>query len=97
MNVSETVVLNGRTWCCARLRSDGKAERKAGDEEVVPADQTSVAGRSGHISYRSHLSAAAIQNPVAKEIKHDIKMVPRRPKSLLRGAFVQQPSSAEQR
>jgi hypothetical protein len=46
---------------------------------------------------RTYLSAAAIQNPVTKEMKHEIKMVPRRPNILLRGAFVQQPMAAEAR
>lgn len=41
--------------------------------------------------------AAAIQNPVANEMKHEMKMVPRRPKYLFKGAFVQHPMSAEQR
>jgi hypothetical protein len=42
-------------------------------------------------------SAAAIQNPVTNEMKHEMKMVPRRPKRLFRGAFIQQPINALQR
>jgi hypothetical protein len=43
------------------------------------------------------LSAAAIQNEAAKEMKQEIKIVPRRPKYLLSGALVQQPIKHEQR
>lgn len=42
-----------------------------------------------------HESATAIQIPVTNEMKHEMKMVPRRPKNLFRGALVQQPIKAE--
>lgn len=45
----------------------------------------------------THEFAAAIQIPVTNEIKQEMKMVPRLPKSLFSGAFVQQPMRAEQR
>lgn len=41
--------------------------------------------------------AAAIQNEDMKEMVHEMKMVPLRPKRLLSGAFVQQPMRQEQR
>lgn len=41
--------------------------------------------------------AAAIQIPVTKEMKQEMKIVPLRPKSLFSGALVQQPINAEQR
>jgi len=43
------------------------------------------------------LFAAAIQMPVMNEMIQEMKMVPRRPKYLLRGALDQQPINAEQR
>jgi hypothetical protein len=45
----------------------------------------------------TYLSAAAIQNPVTKEMKQEMKMVPRRPNILFRGALSQQPMTAEAR
>lgn len=44
-----------------------------------------------------HVSAAAIQKPVTTLMKQEMKIVPRRPNSLLSGAFVQHPIRAEQR
>ena len=37
-----------------------------------------------------HVGAAAIQNEAANEMKHEIKMVPRRPNQLLSGALEDQ-------
>lgn len=44
----------------------------------------------------THESAAAIQKPVTTEMKQEMKMVPRRPKYLFKGALVQHPIRAEQ-
>jgi hypothetical protein len=49
------------------------------------------------ISRLTHVLAAAIQIPVTKEMKQEMKIVPLRPKSLFSGALVQQPIKAEQR
>ena len=45
----------------------------------------------------AYVLAAAIQKLVMKEMTQEMKMVPRRPKALLRGAFIQQPIRHEQR
>jgi len=45
----------------------------------------------------TYVLAAAIQKLVMKEMTQEMKMVPRRPKALLRGAFIQQPIRHEQR
>ena len=48
-------------------------------------------------SLYSQLSAAAIQIPVMNEMMQEMKMVPRRPKNLFRGALDQHPMRQEQR
>jgi hypothetical protein len=49
------------------------------------------------MSRLGQLFAAAIPIPVMNEMMQEMKIVPRRPKYLLRGAFDQHPMTAEQR
>lgn len=61
-----------------------------------------VAGRAGSreeggtAQIGTYVSATAIQKPETTETKQEMKMVPRRPKNLFKGAFVQHPIRAEQ-
>jgi hypothetical protein len=49
------------------------------------------------MSRLGQLFAAAIHIPVMKDMTHEIKIVPRRPKYLFSGALDQHPMRAEQR
>lgn len=88
---------------CAGLCADGEAEGEARDEKVVPPAHVDLLVAAGPGRYGmcdramgTHESAAAIQKPVTTETKQEIKIVPRRPKNLFRGALVQHPIRAEQ-
>lgn len=49
------------------------------------------------ICVSTYLSAAAIQKPVTTDMKHEMKIVPRRPVYLFKMGELQHPTRAEQR